>query len=293
MNADGSGARELLPNEPGSQFPIAWLPNGSLLFQSQSAADGGVGGTFRMTDGAGASTPAWPIESLCPVEAPTCLVTARDGAYSPDGNQLAYTTWVRCTDTTAEGCRLQDGTITVLDIATGRVTLLEASRIAGPLKCCDFYYHPTWSPDGTRLAFAMPPLTTFVINADGSNSHRLGAPGESGTSPWWSPDGSAISSVMCGSQPTLYLVQPDGGGARTVQFNGCDFHWTLDGRIVFSDYPTPTGLWVMDADGGNLRRLDDSVSALTEAGCVICPLPPSSGPVNGNGLWQPVVEDQP
>ena len=292
MNADGSGARELLPNEPGSQLPIAWLPDGSLVYQTQSAADAGRW-SFRTADAAGSSTAAWPIESLCPVDAPTCRATAREGAYSAAGNRLAYTTWVPCVDTTVEGCRWQDGTITVLDIATGRVTPLEASRIPGPLQCCDGYYHPTWSPDGTRLAFATPPFTPWVIDVDGSNAHRLNVSGPFGTEPWWSPDGSTIGSEICGTQPTLYLIGPGGGGARTVEFDGCDFHWTLDGRIVFSGYPSPTGLWVMDADGGNLRRLDDSVAALTEAGCLICPLPPSIGPVNGYGLWQPVAEAQP
>jgi hypothetical protein len=46
------------------------------------------------------------------------------------------------------------------------------------------------------------------------------------------------------------------------------------------------------AEAGDAQRLDDPVSTLTEAGCLICPLPPSIGPVNGNGLWQPAQEDQ-
>jgi dipeptidyl aminopeptidase/acylaminoacyl peptidase len=197
---------------------------------------------------------------------------------------------------TEDPCNRQDGTITVLDLASGRATLLEASRIPGPSLCCDGYYRPSWSPDGTRLAFAMPPLAAFIIDADGRNLRALGQPGATGTAPRWSPDGSTIASGTCGVQPMLYLVDPDGRNPRTVETSGCDFKWTRDGRIVFRDQAAgpfePNHTWIMDADGGNLQRLDDSVAALTDAGCIVCPLLDADRLVTV-GLWQPVPANQP
>jgi TolB protein len=84
------------------------------------------------------------------------------------------------------------------------------------------FQHPTWSPDGRWLAFTkdanagLP--SVFVRNVDGGPPHEL--PGQSiehaDSNPAWSPDGKTIA--------------VDGG------YGG--------------------SLWLMDADGGNERRLD-------------------------------------
>jgi len=298
INNDGTGAHELRPDEPGSQYPIAWSPDGSKLLYSSDAR----GVDLAMTDAAGSAPEVLPNESLCPVEAQDCLASLHNAAFSPDGEQLAYAIFTDATPPVgpcrANDCEFGDGTIAVLDFATGKVTRLDASRIPGPTLCCDGYYAPSWSADGTRLAFAMPPLTSFTISVDGSDLRQLVPVGEgvSGTAPLWSPDGSTIASTVCGTRPTIYLVRPDGGDLRIFAQNACDPQWTSDGRIVFGrNSPTDQsgGTWIMDVEGGNVHRLDDTISGLTAAGCLVCPVRDGDRLVIGMGLWQPVATDQP
>jgi WD40 repeat protein len=287
VNADGTGGHELRPGEPGSQDPITWSPDGSRLLYASDSRDG-----LAMTDAAGSTLEGLPSESFCPVDVQDCRPALSSAVFSPDGRRLAYAIFA-----TAGGSGNQDGVIAILDIATGRVTTLESSRIPGPLRCCDGYYAPSWSADGGRLAFAMPVLTSFTINVDGSDLRQLMPSGEGGTAPLWSPDGSTIASTVCGTAPAIYLVQPDGGDLRIVARNACDPHWTRDGRIVFSPYSVSEGdqprTWIVDADGGNVQRLDQSVPALTAAGCLVCQIRDGDRLINGPALWQPVAADQP
>jgi hypothetical protein len=304
MRFDGTAAHELRPDEPGSQFPLGWSPDGSrLLYASDS-----LGSNLGMTDAAGSAPELLALDSLCPDDRQSCRASAAHVAFSPDGSRLAYTIFrysdradPECgTDSDSLLCRLRDGTIAILDLATGQVTALEATRVPGLHQCCEGYYEPSWSADGTRLAFAMPPLSSFTIAVDGTDLRALGSPEEAfGTAPLWSPDGSRIASVICGRDPTIYVSGPDGAEIRSFSVNACDFQWTLEGRVAVSrpyianDGDPPPSTWILDPDSGNLERVDDTVAALTAAGCMVCPLPAGEVLVNGMALWQPAAGAQP
>ena len=45
---------------------------------------------------------------------------------------------------------------------------------------------PSWSPDGTQITFKRADQM-WVMNADGSNDHRITKIGEIGTASAWSP----------------------------------------------------------------------------------------------------------
>jgi len=91
-------------------------------------------------------------------------------------------------------------------------------------------WEPDWSPDRTKILFTSTlhggEEEVYVMDADGSNVHRLThTPGE-GTSSWaadWSPDGKQI--------------------AFTSNRDGSPEGWDGD------------DIYVMDADGSNIRRL--------------------------------------
>jgi Tol biopolymer transport system component len=86
-----------------------------------------------------------------------------------------------------------------------------------------------WSPDGTKLAFTRhadcgPDCGTdelYVVNADGSNLHRIATPTPTIESPAWSPDGQRIAFGMStGSEGaidvSIWEVRADGSGLRQI-----------------------------------------------------------------------------
>ena len=112
---------------------------------------------------------------------------------------------------------------------------------------------PAWSPDGKRIAFvrgANDLADIFVMNADGTNQHRLTADGVYDNDPAWSPDGKRIAYIRGAlrgdtADTQLIAMNPDGRGKRlvwgTAKQRGQDGRlgahhpsWSPDGqRIVF------------------------------------------------------------
>ena len=79
-----------------------------------------------------------------------------------------------------------------------------------------FEFDPSWSPDGTRIAYRSDrgdESEIWMMNADGTGQRRLTA----GLSPAWSPDGSSIAYASPGHDPNpplsgLSIMNPDGSG---------------------------------------------------------------------------------
>ncbi|WP_405007389.1 hypothetical protein OHV13_27935 [Kitasatospora purpeofusca] len=155
--------------------------------------------------------------------------------------------------------------------------------------------HPTWSPDGTALAFDRTggdsPGRIWTTSSDGRNARQLGPLCEAGapdcvneteTAPSWSPDGKLIAFTRSwgrsdpGSEQIqysdLFVIAPDGTSAQRLTFltndtpySGAvtDPSWSPDGKqLVFSYRTSATGqpangrsLYIVNADGTGLRRL--------------------------------------
>ncbi|MFA6110680.1 MAG: hypothetical protein WDA75_18120, partial [Candidatus Latescibacterota bacterium] len=134
-------------------------------------------------------------------------------------------------------------------------------------------FEPAWSPDGRRIAFTRrngSRRDICVVEVDYEGGHHLTnlTQGQGDNrSPCWSPDGGKIA--FCRSTPTtfpgIFTVSADGGDPVQLLESrwGAEYpSWSPDGtRISFvsrkEDGRGPPQLWVMDADGGNLRRLTD------------------------------------
>jgi dipeptidyl aminopeptidase/acylaminoacyl peptidase len=127
---------------------------------------------------------------------------------------------------------------------------------------------PAWSPDSARIAFdcEVDPgnVDICVVNVDGTGFGRLTShPGRDG-GPAWSPDDAkiAFATTRYGTEPELAVMRTDDGSVSQLAPGtiGWDPAWSPDGsKIAFSGYgPTWYGVWVMNADGSDLRLWADA-----------------------------------
>jgi hypothetical protein len=97
---------------------------------------------------------------------------------------------------------------------------------------------PTWSPDGSKIAFASDQSgrsEIYVINADGSNRVQLTTTG--GFAPSWSPDGARIAvgiriTDAVAQPPPAYVVDAVVGGHVVPLMPGEDPAWSPDGSVI-------------------------------------------------------------
>ncbi|HVG01199.1 MAG TPA: hypothetical protein VND68_15270 [Chloroflexia bacterium] len=101
---------------------------------------------------------------------------------------------------------------------------------------------PTWSPDGTRIAFMSKrgggDWQIHVMNADGSDKRMVTDGKGLAKLPVWSPDGASIAYVLsdgAGAASEIHVVPAAGGAARAITSNGSvksNPLWAHDGKSI-------------------------------------------------------------
>jgi Tol biopolymer transport system component len=139
---------------------------------------------------------------------------------------------------------------------------------------------PAFSPDGRRISFVRVRAESsgrgalFVMDRDARNPRRITSWRlDPGIKHAWNPDGSRIMvSSNAHPQPSessnLYLLRPGGNGLRALtDFKGGSPNalagsWSPDGRriVLKTDEGGDYQLYVMDADGGNRRRITNNLT---------------------------------
>lgn len=170
VDLDGSDLRRLT-NNPARDMAPAWAPDGaSIAFMSDRARP--EFDIYRVgLDGAGLERLTDSASNFFP-------------QFAPEGPaRLALHVW-------------RD--VHVLNLETDSLTRLTTQPLDG--------MYPTWSPDGSKLAFMSArngPTEIFTMNADGSGQDLLvSMPTGSAINPRWSPDGRHV----------VFVHVPDEGG---------------------------------------------------------------------------------
>jgi Tol biopolymer transport system component len=257
MNDDGTGVRAMPARVTNSHRSLAWLPDGNQLgFIAQpdnlddfepvhlDVLEIGSGAFRRLRTEAFVGGPQW----------------------SPDGSKIAYAEDLEpFPDAEGEG-RLQ---VFVADADGSNPRQLgprNVSRVG-----------PTWSPDGTRLAFerfGAGVRDIAISTVDGSDEAPLPTPLPAdffvgGLT--WSPDGARLAfeaSVGEDFRPDIYVMNADGTGltrltvARSSRGNTNPV-WSPDGtKLAFeSDRDGNPEIYVMNADGSDQTRLTNDPAA--------------------------------
>ncbi len=132
---------------------------------------------------------------------------------------------------------------------------------------------PTWSPNGTRLAFSRTrnqgrSYEIYVVSATGARPHAITRGGGSAPSPSWAPNGSLILFSASGGRfgqstdpscaPNLWVVRPDGSGLRRLVRAGVEPAYSPDGRriaFVRPDARDRPWLYIVGSSGRGVRRI--------------------------------------
>jgi len=132
--------------------------------------------------------------------------------------------------------------------------------------------HPTWSPDGSKMAFTCHTFQSgredsdiWVADLKTGKTRKLLEQQDIQNYPHWSPDGaSLVYTSGYRASPTkviedLWLVIADGSNPRRLLSNGFSNvkpQWSPDGsRIAFaSDQSGNMEIWVVDIDGKNITQ---------------------------------------
>jgi len=129
---------------------------------------------------------------------------------------------------------------------------------------------PTWSPDGTQLAFSAETNGNFeiyVINADGTKLRRLTDNDSDDLDPAWSPDGRSIAFTSNRNDNLdIYVMNTNGGNVRRLTTHFADDKeptWSPDGKYIAFSSDRSGGdtraieydIYIMNADGSNQKLL--------------------------------------
>jgi Tol biopolymer transport system component len=235
VKPDGTELRQVTHGRSAGEHGLAWSPNGHGLLYTLGRIDGTDRIVKSHADGSGAVV-------ISPACTGTCL-SDDDPSYSPDGTKIAFER------TFGPAANQTPTRVAILTMNADGSHLTQLTEQDTAPSTADS--QPQWSPDGTKIAFVRTSTTAkpnnkgaiMIMNADGSNVHRITPFAIDATNPQWSPDGKHLL-FNTYAHPTqfksanLFTMRADGthrvalthyrGGVMQAFADG----WSPDGRQV-------------------------------------------------------------
>jgi len=250
LNADGSNLKRLTDNDANDVQP-SWSPDGSKIAYNSYGYNLPSEIYTMKADGSGIIQITHdPAEHEYGEEWPS---------WSPDGNTIIYESF-RDASTESNGTTIQNANLYVS----------ASNGSGGDLRINGHLFHegnPSWSPDGSKIAFVHAQVDTigdnmyssgyqiWVMNVNGSSWNKLTTAGGNNIRPKWSPDGSKI---VYQSDEGICVVTLVGDNQTLVSYGG-NPSWSPDGKKIIFDGDNE--IYVMDADGKNVKKIITSVGA--------------------------------
>ena len=231
-------------------LPVDWAPSGDLLIWEEPSDINSRMRTVALIHPDGSERRVLG-SIILPNDAPSPV-----SVFSPDGGWLAW-----------DHARSEEGGRSSLAVAATNGSTVTWPRCADPCREIRRWSHPSWSPDGKRLAWSQD--GDIVVAETGVWEGRVVAEGET---PIWSPDGSKIAYTRIQDNTfSLYTVSlEDGSEAKVVSFENVlvllgDIVWSPDGRQLA--VPLPAGnksdLFSFHLQSRDLQRLPIAVEPWT------------------------------
>jgi Tol biopolymer transport system component/DNA-binding winged helix-turn-helix (wHTH) protein len=297
MNVDGSDVRRLtnwLSDE--ESFPGTWSADGSQIF-------------FTSTQSGKSNIYTMNVEPFAPTAVlPNPTENIHFPSYSPDGSRMLFQ--IANDDNTGEVRVMDVETKKISNVTHTHTTdgypkfspdgssIVFQDRINGNSEICLIVadgsggvqdltsdpardVKPAWSPDGSKIVFSSNRdgnyelFQLYIMNADGSNQHRIYSSNAMSVDASWSPDGREIvfSNDKEGDGTgnfEVFAIEPETTTAerRLTYRRGYDIYpvFSPDGkRVAFvSKADGNFEIYVMNSDGSRVIRLTREASDDTE-----------------------------
>jgi tol-pal system beta propeller repeat protein TolB len=231
MNADGSGQTQITQME-ATAFYASLSPNGETVYFSSRQS-----GNFE-------------IYSIRVDGKEMELLTKGFGALyapelSPDGQQIVFTN------------------------GSSGIWVIKPNGNAPRAITTKNDIDPTWSPDGSMIAFASSrqgKRQLFVMNADGSKIRQVTNLEDMGGRSTWSADGKKLAFYAGpAGDHNIYTINIDGTGLAQLTHSGDNLgpSWSPDGNwIAFTSFRDGNNeIYIMRPDGTNPTRLTNNLTS--------------------------------